>query len=49
MQLPAISDENYVKCEIDITEDNLFVALKSMPYNKSSGKDELSKELYEIF
>ena len=27
IQLPTISDENYAKCETDITEDNLFVAL----------------------
>ena len=34
--------ENYAKCETDITEDNLFVALKSMPNNKSPDNDGLS-------
>ena len=49
MQLPTISDENYAKCETDITKDNVFVALKSMPNNTSSGNDGLSKEFYELF
>ena len=43
IQLPTISDENYAKCETDIAEDNLFVAPKSMPNNKSPGNDGLSK------
>ena len=50
MQLPTISNENYAKCETDITEDSLFVALKSMPNNKSThGNDGLFKEFYEAF
>ena len=49
IQLPTISDENYAKCETDITENNLFVALKSMPNNKSPGDDGLSREFYEFF
>ena len=49
MQLPTISVENYVKCETDITEDNLFVVLKSMLNNKSPGNDGLYKEFYEAF
>ena len=32
-QLPIISDENYANCETDITKDNIFVAVKSMPDN----------------
>ena len=43
IKLPTISEENYAICESDITEDNLFVALKSMPINKSLGNDGLSK------
>ena len=35
IQLPPISDENYAKCETDIIEGNLLVALKIMPSNKS--------------
>ena len=46
IQLPTINDKNYTNCE---TEDNLFVALKSMPNNKSPGNDGLSKELYGAF
>ena len=49
MQLPTISNENYVICETDITEDNLFVALKSMSNNKSPGNDGLSEEFYQPF
>ena len=44
IQLPTFSDENYAKYESGITEDNLFVALKSMPNNTSIGNDGLSKE-----
>ena len=49
MQLPTINFENYVECETDITEDNLFVVLKSMFNNKSPGNDGLYKEFYEAF
>ena len=49
MQLPTINFENYVECETDITEDNLFVVLKSMLNNKSPGNDGLYKEFYEAF
>ena len=49
IKLPTISEENYAICESDITEDNLFVALKSMPSNKSPGNDGLSKEFFETF
>ena len=47
--MPTISEENYAICESDITQDNLFVALKSMPSNKSPGNDGLSKEFFETF
>ena len=49
IQLRTNSDENYTKCETDITEDNLFVALKGMPNNKSPGTDGLSREFYATF
>ena len=44
IQIPTSNDKNYAKWE---TEDNLFVALKSMPNNKSLGNDGLSKEFHE--
>ena len=47
IQLPTITDGNYAKDETDITADNLFVALKSKPNNKSPGNDGLSKGFYE--
>ena len=31
-------------CEAEITEDNLLVALKSIPNNKTPGNGRLSKE-----
>ena len=49
IDLPTISDEHYANCETEITEENLFVALKSMPRNKSPGNDGLSIEFYETF
>ena len=47
--MPTISDEDCAKCENEITEDNLLLALKSMPNNKTPGNDGLSKEFYEAF
>ena len=47
IQLPTITDGNYAKDETDITADNLFVALKSKPDNKSPSNDGLSKGFYE--
>ena len=38
---------HHIKAEI--TEDNLLVALKSIPYNKTPRNDGLSKEFYETF
>ena len=49
IHLPIISDENYTICEAEVTEDNLLVALKSIPNNKTPGNDRLSKEFYETF
>ena len=43
MHLPTTSDENYNICEAEITEDNLFLALKSIPNNTTPGNDGLSK------
>ena len=48
-QLSTISDESYAKCETDITAENLFIGLRSMPDNKSPGNDGLSKGFYEAF
>ena len=49
IQLPTISNGNYAKCETDVTENNLFVALKSMPNNKSLVNYGLHKLFYETF
>ena len=47
--LPRISDDNYNICETEITEDNLRVALKSTPNNKTPGNDSLSKNFMKLF
>ena len=39
--LIKINDESYTICEGEITKDNLFVALKTIPNN--NGNDNLSK------
>ena len=39
----------YTLREAEITEDNLLVALKSMPNNKTPGNNGLPKEFYETF
>ena len=49
IHLPTISDDNYNICEAEITEDNLPVALKSIPNNKTPGNDGLSKDFHETF
>ena len=49
IHLPTISDHNYNICEAKVTDDNLLVALKSVPDNKTPGNDGLSKEFYETF
>ena len=43
IHLPTISDHNYNICEAKVTDDNLLVALKSVPDNKTPGNDCLSK------
>ena len=49
ISIPRLSKEKRDSCEGDITEKELFQALKSMPNNKSPGNDGLSKEFYETF
>ena len=39
----------YTLREAEIIEDNLLVALKSMPNNKTPGNNGLPKEFYETF
>ena len=47
--LPAVSDKNYRRCEAEITEDSLLVALNSIPNHETPGNDGLSEEFYETF
>ena len=46
---PQLSTEQSLECEKDITEKELFEALKSMRNDKSSGNDGLNKEFIETF
>ena len=43
--LPKLTNKKTLNCEGIISEDEVFKSLKSMENNKSSGNDELSKEL----
>ena len=49
IHLPTISDENYTICEAEITENNLLVALKSIPNNKTPGNDGYLKIFMKLF
>ena len=46
---PQLSTEQSLECEKDITEKELFEALKSMPNDKSPVNDGLTKEFFETF
>ena len=46
---PQLSTEQSLECEKDITEKEIFEALKSMPNDKSPGNDGLTKEFFETF
>ena len=48
-KFPQLSTEQYLECEKCITEKELFEALKSMPNDKSSGNDGLTKGFFETF
>ena len=45
----TITDANYTIYEAETTEDNLLVALKSIPNIKNPENDGLPKEFYENF
>ena len=49
IDLPKLSHEQINICEGEITEKEIFNALKSMDKDKSPGNDGLSKEFYELF
>ena len=47
MPLPKLTNEQTLSCEGIISEDEVFMSLKSMENNKSPGNNGLSKEFYE--
>ena len=49
INIPILTEEQSKTCEGPVTESDLLNALESMPNNKSSGNDGLTKELYETF
>ena len=49
ISLPVISRDFFNLCENDLTEDELFIFLKSMQNNKTPGNYGLTKEFYETF
>ena len=47
MPLPKLTNEQTLSCEGIISEDEVFMSLKSIENNKSPGNNALSKEFYE--
>ena len=49
LALPNLTSKSFDICESEITEKDLVITLKIMPYGKSPGHDVLTKEFYEHF
>ena len=49
ISLPTLDPQQQYLCETDISEKELYNALKTMQNNKSPGNDGLTKEFYEAF
>ena len=49
IELPKISNDQFLICEKEISENDLFLSLKGMENNKSPGNDGLTKEFYDTF
>ena len=49
IELPKISNDQFLICEKEISENDLFLLLKGMENNKSPGNDGLTKEFYDTF
>ena len=47
--LPSVTNDQKVVCDNDLTDKELFDALKGIPNKKSPGNDGLTKEFYETF
>ena len=47
--LPSVTNDQKVVCVNDLTNKELFDALKGIPNNKSPDNDGLTKEFYETF
>ena len=48
-ELPKISNDQFLICEKEIFENDLFLSLKGMENNKSPGNDGLTKEFFDTF
>ena len=49
LQIPKLSDNDCLLCEGELSESELYDALKNMPNNKSPGNDGLTKEFFRSF
>ena len=49
LQISKLSDNDCLLCEGELTESELYDALKNMPNNKSPGNDGLTKEFFLSF
>ena len=49
IEIPKISNDQFLICEKEISENDLFLSLKGIENNKSPGNDGLTKEFYDTF
>ena len=49
IELPKISNDQFLICENEISENDLFLSLKGVENNKLPGNDGLTKEFYDTF
>ena len=49
LDIPKLSTDHIILCDVELTEKDLYVSMKSMKNDKSSGNDGLTKEFYVTF
>ena len=49
LDIPKLSTDHIILCDVELTEQDLYDSMKSMKNDKSSGNDGLTKEFYVTF
>ena len=49
LDIPKLSTDQIILCDIELTEKDLYDSMKSMENDKSPGNDGLTKEFYVTF